>query len=48
MFWAAGAAFAGAFWLVPRQALRRATSVQSFDFKGFVVRGKRSTFAIVA
>ncbi|EGP19372.1 hypothetical protein GME_11877 [Halomonas sp. TD01] len=25
MFWAADAAIAGAFWLVPRQALRRAT-----------------------
>ena len=39
---------AGAFWLVPRQALRRATSVQSFYFNGFVVRGKRSAPAIVA
>ncbi|HBS81919.1 MAG TPA: hypothetical protein DEA72_02115 [Halomonas campaniensis] len=39
------AAIAGALWLVPRQALRRATNVPSFDF---VVRGKRSAPAIVA
>ncbi|AQU82759.1 hypothetical protein BV504_09170 [Halomonas sp. 'Soap Lake  len=42
------ATIAGALWLVPRQALHRATNMQHFDFNDFVVRGKRSAPAIAA